>query len=136
MAKIKYWVLSGVSSVALAVILFLSATEIGNVLNVGAERMLAYTLMLLGLTALYFGFVRPHWFAKEIIPPARAVKMKVEKPISKKPSFKDDSYFWRVFPYGLFFSFGGLAYLLQPSYQSLLVALGCTAWVKLLFRYV
>lgn len=86
------------------------------------DRYLACGLMLVGVTVLYFGFLRPHWFSK--------------KAHGQKPSFKDESYFWNIFPYGLFFCIGGLAYLNQPTPSSLLVAFCCAAWVKIVYKLV
>jgi hypothetical protein len=91
-------------------------------LGLSFEHWLAYAFIILGMSLLYFGFFCPQWFSK--------------KAVIQKPSFKDDSYFWQIFPYGLFFLVGGLAYLSQPNPSSLLVAFGCAAWVKILYKFV
>jgi hypothetical protein len=91
-------------------------------LVMASERWLACGLLLVGLSLFYFGYFRPHWFSK--------------KAKNQKPSFKDESFFWNVFPYGLFFTIAGLAFITQPTAGSLLVAFGCAAWVKILYKYV
>lgn len=92
------------------------------VLGMTAERWLACVFFVLGFSLFYFGYFRPHWFSK--------------KAKDQKPSFKDESYFWQVFPYGLFFSIAGLTFITQPTPGSLFVALGCSIWVKILYKYV
>lgn len=91
-------------------------------LEMVAGKWLACFLVLTGFSLLYFGYFRAHWFFK--------------KAKGQKPSFKDESYFWKVFPYGLFFSITGLMFITQPTAGSLMVAIGCTAWVQILFKYV
>ncbi|HEY8270286.1 MAG TPA: hypothetical protein VIG33_05315 [Pseudobdellovibrionaceae bacterium] len=91
-----------------------------HLLDISYERVLSYISIVFGISLLYFGFFCPQWFSKK----------------APKPSFKDDSYFWQVFPYGLFFLVGGSAFLFQPQLSSLLVALGCAAWVKILYKFV
>ncbi len=92
------------------------------VLGLSFERWLAYVFIILGMSLLYFGFFCPHWFSK--------------KAATQKPSLKDESYFWQIFPYGLFFCVGGIAFLFQPNPSSLLVAFGCASWVKILYMFV
>lgn len=92
------------------------------VFGVDSGRWLACLFLVLGLTLFYFGYFRPHWFSK--------------KARGQKPSFKDDSYFWQVFPFGLFFTVAGLLFVTQPSSGSLIVAFGCAFWVKIIYKYV
>lgn len=92
------------------------------VLGMSGDRWWACALLIVGLSLFYFGFFRPHWFSK--------------KAKDQKPSFKDESYFWNVFPYGLFFTVAGLTFISQPSPSSLMVAFGCAAWVKILYKFV
>lgn len=109
---------------------------LARLLNIEEEHILAYLFLLIGLSVFYFGLLRPQWFTKELVPTRRAVKFKVAPKNSWKTALKDDSFFWHLFPYGLFFSFGGLAYLLHPSPMTLVVALVCSLWVKLLYKFV
>ena len=116
---------------------FAFVPTLSRFLDIESEHVLAYVFLLIGISVFYFGFLRPQWFTKEIIPSKNSVKYKVTKPaISLKASLKDDSFFWNLFPYALFFTFGGLAYLFYPSPYSLLVALVCSAWVKLIYKVV
>ncbi|MBS1971805.1 MAG: hypothetical protein JSU04_15945 [Bdellovibrionales bacterium] len=92
------------------------------VLGMTAERWMACGFLILGFSLFYFGFFRPDWFSK--------------KAKNQKPSFKDESYFWQVFPYGLFFTIAGLTFITQPSASSLMVAFFCFAWVKILYKFV
>jgi hypothetical protein len=139
MTKAKYAVLSCLAVVAVGAVFLSGIPELGHALGIPAEHILAYSFILTGMSVFYFGLLRPDWFTKQIIPMARQpVKIKVDskKKDQHKLSLKDDAYFWKVFPYGLFFTFGGLAYLMQPSPYSILVAAGCAAWVQVLYKYV
>jgi len=136
MTKTRYWSLVAVASVVLAGVFSACLYEVSHYAGFGIEKVLAYTFLFFGFSGFYFGLLRPHWFAKEIIPTASPVKLKIKKEISAKPSLKDDSYFWNVFPHALFFSVAGIAYLLQPNPLSILVALACSAWVRILYKYV
>lgn len=138
MTKTKYRMLSFLTTLTIGAVFFTVLPQIGSLLNVPMEHMLAYAFILTGISVFYFGLLRPNWFTKQIIPMATPVKVKVD-PKQKdnfKLSLKDDAYFWKVFPYGLFFTFGGFAYLMQPSPYSILVAFGCAAWVQVLYKYV
>ncbi|MGZ3745580.1 MAG: hypothetical protein ACXWRE_15530 [Pseudobdellovibrionaceae bacterium] len=90
------------------------------ILGMSVEHWFSCFFIILGITLLYFGFFRSHWFSKKY----------------QKPSFRDDSYFWHVFPYGLFFLVGGIAFHSQPTPGSLLLAFGCAAWVKIVYKIV
>lgn len=142
MAKMKYWAFSAVTVIAGLAVLVAGLFQISNRFSIPMEHMLAYTFILTGMSVFYFGVLRPEWFTKQIVPIATPVKVKVnpngkpEKKLIYKFSLKDDSYFWKVFPYGLFFTVGGFAYLMQPSPYSILVAFGCAAWVQVLYKYV
>ncbi|WP_413291177.1 hypothetical protein [Bdellovibrio sp. HCB337] len=136
MSKSKYWISASLLTLS---VIFLFATclpGLSQMCGISSERMLAYVFMLVGISVFYFGLLRPHWFAKQIIPTHNPIKFKVSKKTSFKVSLKDDSYFWNLFPYALFFTFGGVAYLLYPSPYSLLVAFVCSAWVRILYKYV
>jgi hypothetical protein len=136
MTKTRYRSLVAVASLATAGISYGALLEINRISDWNFEKILAYFFMFTGFSLFYFGFLRPHWFAKELIPAATAIKLKIKKEINKQPSLKDDSYFWNVFPHALFFSVAGIAYFLQPNPYSILVAFGCSAWVKILYKYV
>lgn len=136
MSKSRYRTLVGLFTLAMFFLFFTCVPGLSQICNVTSEHMLAYVFMLVGLSVFYFGLLRPHWFVKEIIPSANPIKFKVPQKVCLKVSLKDDSYFWNLFPYALFFSFGGVAYLLYPSPYSLLVALVCSAWVSLLYKFV
>lgn len=136
MNKKIYWMLVGLLVGIVGLLFFAIVPTLSRFLNIDSDHVLAYVFLLIGISVFYFGFLRPHWFTKEIIPAATAVKFKVSKNASMKPSLKDDSFFWNLFPYALFFTFGGLAYLFYPSPYSLLVALACSAWVKLVYKFV
>lgn len=136
MSKSKYWILAALLSISISLLFVTCLPGLSQVCDVASERMLAYIFMLLGISVFYFGLLRPHWFMKEIIPTVKPVKLKISKKTSFKVSLKDDSYFWNLFPYGLFFTFGGVAYLLYPSPYSLLVALACSLWVQIIYKFV
>jgi hypothetical protein len=136
MTKTKYWAMFALISAFLTSVFYAGVFSLSAVSDLTTEKVLAYAFILLGFSLFYFGFLRPHWFAKEIIPTASAVKLRIKKDISKKPSLKDDSHFWKIFPHALFFSFAGFAYLMQPQPTSILVAAGCSAWVQFLYRFI
>jgi hypothetical protein len=136
MSKKNYWMLVGVFVAVISVLFFAFVPTLSRFLEISSERVLAYEFLLIGISVFYFGFLRPHWFTKEIISTKTAVKLKVHKPFSLKAALKDDSHFWNLFPYALFFTFGGLAYLFYPSPNSLMVAFSCSAWVKILYKLV
>jgi hypothetical protein len=136
MTKTKYWTLFAAVSLLLTGLFSAGLFSVSEFSSLNIEKVLAYAFMLVGFSLFYFGFLRPHWFAKEIIPAASQVKLRIQKEISQKPSLKDDSYFWNIFPHALFFSFAGVAYLLQPNPSSMLVAAGCSAWVQILYRAI
>lgn len=139
MTKKKYLALSFLVAGSVGGAFLSAIPQVGNALSIPVEHVLAYAFILTGLSVFYFGLLRPEWFTKQIIPMAQQpVKIKVDdkKKDQYKFSLKDDAYFWKVFPYGLFFTFGGFAYLMQPSPYSILVAAGCAAWVQVLYKYV
>jgi hypothetical protein len=143
MAKVKYWTWTGAAVLATIGAFAAILPQASLALGIPLEHTLAYAFILTGVSVFYFGIARPQWFTKQIIPPATPAKIPVkafgkndEKKVNYKFSLKDDSYFWRVFPYGLFFTFGGFAYLMQPNPLSILVALGCAIWVQFLYKFV
>lgn len=136
MTKSRYWGLVALASVLVAVLFALALIEASHFAESNLEKVLAYTFLFFGFSGFYFGILKPHWFAKEIIPAVSPIKVKIKKQIDTKISLKDDSYFWNVFPHALFFSVAGVAYLLQPNPMSILVAFGCAAWVQILYKYV
>ena len=136
MTKTRYWGLVALGSLVVAVLFALALIEITHVADAEVEKVLAYSFLFFGFSGFYFGILKPHWFAKEIIPAASPVKVKIKKTVESKVSLKDDSYFWNVFPHALFFSVAGIAYLLQPNPMSIMVAFFCAAWVQILYKYV
>jgi len=140
MSKKMYWMLVGILVAMTSVLFFAFVPAFSRLLEIASERVLAYEFLLIGISVFYFGFLRPHWFTKEIIPKKKPIKYKVARADSKThpllAALKDDSYFWNLFPYALFFTFGGLAYLFYPSPNSLMVAFSCSAWVKILYKLV
>jgi hypothetical protein len=140
MTKAKYFVFSFLMVVAIGAAYASAIPQVGSLFSIPMEHVLAYSFILTGISVLYFGLLRPQWFTKQIIPIAKPVKIPVQDKNKAKENFKfslkDDAYFWKVFPYGLFFTFGGFAYLMQPSPYSILVAFGCSAWVQVLYKYV
>ncbi|MBC7371990.1 MAG: hypothetical protein H7326_10515 [Bdellovibrionaceae bacterium] len=136
MTKSRYWGLVALGSIVLAAVFAVALIEITHVADSNVEKVLAYSFLFFGFSGFYFGILKPHWFAKEIIPSVSPIKLKIKKEIDSKISLKDDSYFWNVFPHALFFSVAGIAYLLQPNPMSILVAFVCAAWVQILYKYV
>lgn len=136
MSKKSYWFFVVLMVTFISALFFASIPALGRLFNIESSHILAYSFLIIGISVFYFGFFCPHWFIKEIIPSMNSVKFKVSNKSSMKPSLRDDSFFWNLFPYALFFTFGGLAYLLYPSPYSLIVALVCSAWVKLLYKLV
>lgn len=141
MTKSKYFLFSFLTVVAVGSAYASVLPQLGTMLSISMEHMLAYSFILTGVSVFYFGMLRPQWFTKQIIPMAKQpVKVQINGGTQKKDNFKfslkDDAYFWKVFPYGLFFTFGGFAYLMQPSPYSILVAAGCAGWVQVLYKYV
>lgn len=92
------------------------------VLGIDGARWVSCLFLILGFSLFYFGYLRPHWFSK--------------KARGQKPSFKDESYFWQIFPVGLFFTIAGLLFVTQPSAGSLMVAFLCSVWVKIVYKIV
>lgn len=148
MTKTRYWILSGLWALGVALVFFVCVPGLSRIFNVEAEHILAYTFTLVGLSVFHFGLLRPHWFAKEIVPSGQAPQLSALNKVTKKTPggsafadvlkdlLGDQSYFWNLFPFALFFTFGGVAYLSYPSPTSLLVALIFAAWVRMIYKFV
>lgn len=143
MHKILYGLATGAIVLLMSALFFGVLPELGLLLRVPEEHLLAYTLILVGVTVLYFSYFRPHWFSKELIPSAgvttrrlQAAALRKRKTVVQKPSFANESDFWKLLPFGLFFTLGGIVYLIQPNFSSLIVVMICSAWLSVLYRLV